>query len=61
MPAMFYVYVPDCDAVYRRALVAGAKSIQEPADQPYGDRTTAVTDAFGNTWYIATHVKDVQM
>jgi PhnB protein len=59
MPAMFYVYVPDCDAVYRRALVAGAKSIQEPADQPYGDRIGAVMDAFGNTWYIATHIKDV--
>jgi PhnB protein len=59
MPAMFYVYVPDCDAVYRRALVAGAKSIQEPTDHPYGDRSGGVTDSFGNTWYIATHVKDV--
>jgi len=59
MPAMFYVYVPDCDAVYQRALVAGAKSIQEPADQPYGDRTSGVTDPFGNTWYIATHIKDM--
>ena len=61
MPAMFYVYVPDCDAVYRRALVAGAKSIQEPTDHPYGDRSGGVTDAFGNTWYIATRVKDVAM
>jgi PhnB protein len=59
MPAMFYVYVPDCDAVYRRALAAGAKSIQEPTDHPYGDRSGGVADAFGNTWYIATHVKDV--
>ncbi len=59
MPTMFYLYVPDCDAVYRRALVAGAKSIQEPADQPYGDRTSGVTDSFGNTWYIATHIKDM--
>jgi PhnB protein len=59
MPAMFYVYVPDCDAVYRRALAAGAKSIQEPADQSYGDRNGAVADSFGNTWYIATHIKDV--
>ncbi|HWY02484.1 MAG TPA: VOC family protein [Candidatus Acidoferrum sp.] len=59
MPSMFYLYVPDCDAVYRRALTAGAQSKQEPADQPYGDRVGAVTDAFGNQWYIATHVKDV--
>ncbi len=61
MQSMFYVYVPDCDMVYQRALAAGAKSIQEPADQPYGDRTSGVTDPFGNTWYIATHVKDVAM
>ncbi|HLW84628.1 MAG TPA: VOC family protein [Candidatus Sulfotelmatobacter sp.] len=59
MPTMFYMYVPDCDAVYRRALAAGATSISEPVDQPYGDRNGAVKDAFGNTWYIATHVKDV--
>jgi PhnB protein len=60
MPAMFYLYVPDCDALYRRALAAGAKSIQEPKDQVYGDRSGGVTDPFGNTWYIATHIKDVQ-
>jgi PhnB protein len=61
MPTMFYMYVPDCDAVYRRALAAGATSISEPVDQPYGDRNGAVKDAFGNTWYISTHVKDVAM
>jgi PhnB protein len=57
MPAMFYLYVPDCDAAYRRALAAGATSLHEPTDQPYGDRNSAVTDAFGNTWYLATRVK----
>jgi PhnB protein len=61
MPAMFYLYVPDCDALYLRALAAGAKSLHELTDQPYGDRNGAVTDAFGNIWYIATHVKDVAM
>jgi uncharacterized glyoxalase superfamily protein PhnB len=59
MPTMFYMYVPDCDAVYRRALAAGATSISEPADQPYGDRSGGVKDAFGNQWCIATHIKDV--
>ena len=59
MPAMFYLYVPDCDAAYKRALAAGGISLHEPTDQPYGDRSSAVTDAFGNTWYIATHIKDV--
>jgi PhnB protein len=61
MQSMFYVYVPDCDAVYKRALAAGAKSIQEPTDHPYGDRSSGVTDPFGNTWYIATHIKDLTM
>jgi PhnB protein len=59
MPAMFYLSVPDCDAAYKRALAAGGISLHEPTDQPYGDRSSAVTDAFGNTWYIATHIKDV--
>jgi len=59
MQSMFYVYVTDCDAAYRRALAAGATSKQEPADQPYGDRTAAVADPFGNTWYVAMHVKDM--
>jgi len=59
MPAMFYLYVPDCDAVYQRALQAGATSISEPVDQPYGDRSGGVKDAFGNQWYIATHIQDV--
>jgi PhnB protein len=61
MEAMFYLYVPNMDAVYRQALAAGATSFQEPTDQPYGDRNAGVKDAFGNKWYIATHVKDVTM
>jgi uncharacterized glyoxalase superfamily protein PhnB len=61
MPAMFYLYVPDVDAVHRQAVAAGATSFQEPTDQPYGDRSAAVKDAFGNKWYIATHIKDVAM
>ena len=59
MHSMFYLYVPDCDAVYKRALQAGATSISEPKDQPYGDRSGGVRDVFGNQWYIATHIKDV--
>jgi PhnB protein len=56
--SMFYLYVPDVNDVYRRALAAGATSIGEPKDQPYGDRSAGVKDVFGNTWYIATHIKD---
>ena len=58
MPTMFYLYVPNVDATYRRALEAGATSTSQPADQAYGDRTAAVTDVFGNQWYIATQIKD---
>jgi PhnB protein len=60
MKSMFYLYVPNVDDVYRTALAVGAKLLQEPADQPYGDRVGAVTDAFGNQWWIATRVKDVR-
>jgi uncharacterized glyoxalase superfamily protein PhnB len=35
--------------------------IQEPADQPHSDRNAGVLDAFGNTWYIATHIPDVHL
>lgn len=61
IPAMFYLYVPKVDELYKQAVAAGATSIQEPADQFYGDRTAAVKDNFGNLWYIATHFKDVAM
>jgi PhnB protein len=50
---MFYVYVDDVDAWYRRALAAGATSMEPPALQPYGERRAAVRDAFGNQWYLA--------
>ena len=59
MNSMFYLYVPDVDSAYRRAVAAGATSSQEPADQPYGDRTASVKDIFGHQWYIATHIKDM--
>ncbi|TAK50654.1 MAG: VOC family protein [Bacteroidetes bacterium] len=59
MPTMLYIYVPDTDETYRRALNAGAKSVMEPADQFYGDRNAGVQDLSGNMWWIATHVEDV--
>ena len=58
-PAMLYVYVPDCDALYAQALRAGATSVHELATQFYGDRHGAVQDRWGNQWWIATHVEDV--
>lgn len=58
-PVSFYLYVPNCDAIYKKALEAGARSIMEPADQFYGDRHGGVKDTSGNSWWIATHIEDV--
>jgi len=55
-PAAFHVYVPDVDATFQRALAAGATSMGAPEDRPYGERAGFVSDAFGNHWYIATHI-----
>ena len=54
-PAFLYVYVKDADRTYLRALEAGARSLEEPSDVPYGDRRGMVEDGWGNTWQIATH------
>jgi len=56
MTACLYVYVPDADAAYQRAVESGARSIEEPLDTPYGDRRGMVEDRWGNTWQIATRV-----
>jgi PhnB protein len=58
MPAFLYVYVDDTDETYRRALEAGANSLEEPSDVPYGDRRGMVVDKWGNTWQIATYKGD---
>jgi PhnB protein len=58
-PGTMIIYVPVCDHAYQRALEAGAKSIEAPADQFYGDRTARIVDPFGNQWTIATHLEDV--
>jgi len=50
--AMLYLYVDDVDAAYKRALYAGASSVQEPGDTPDGARRGGVKDAFGNLWFF---------
>jgi PhnB protein len=60
MPTGIHLYVTDADAVYAQAIQAGATSVSAPADQPYGDRFAHVNDPSGNSWFIATHIKDVQ-
>src|SRR6266480_291473 len=56
MPAFLYVYVNDADATYQRALNAGARSLEQPLNTPYGDRRCMVEDKWGNTWQIATQM-----
>jgi PhnB protein len=53
--AFLYVHVPDADATYRRAIEAGARSLEVPSDMPYGDRRGMVQDGWGNIWQIATY------
>jgi uncharacterized glyoxalase superfamily protein PhnB len=56
VPSLVHVYVPDVDQTYRRALAAGATSVQEPAQQGDEDKRGGVKDAGGTTWWIATRV-----
>jgi PhnB protein len=55
-PAFLYVYVPDADAAYDRALAAGATTLEPPLDTPYGDRRAMVRDPFGNVFQIAHQI-----
>jgi uncharacterized glyoxalase superfamily protein PhnB len=56
MPAFLYVYVPDVDDTYQRAVQAGAESLEPPEDLPYGDRRAMVKDPWGDLWQMATYL-----
>jgi PhnB protein len=58
-PATLYLYVPNVDATYQLAIKAGAKSVMEPTDMFYGDRSGGVKDPSGNSWFVATHIEEV--
>jgi len=45
MPAFLHVYIENADETYRRAMAAGAESVEQPADMPYGDRRAMVRTA----------------
>ncbi len=54
-PVWLHVYVPDVDATYKKALVAGGVSVQEPVQKPGDpDRRCGVKDPAGNTWWISS-------
>jgi PhnB protein len=58
-PVALFVHLEDVDNVFKRALAAGAISVQDPEDHFYGDRVAMFDDPFGHRWNIATHIEDV--
>lgn len=56
MKSAVHLFVEDADELYNRALQAGARSLYEPQDHDYGERSGGVEDPFGNHWYIATNI-----
>ncbi len=58
-PVTLHVYVEDSDAVFERAIQAGAKPLRPMEDRFYGDRAGQFEDPFGHRWDVATHVEDV--
>ena len=60
-PIALMIYLADVDAVFNRAVEAGA-TVKEPLqDKFYGDRIGTVIDPFGHRWHLATHQEDVSM
>lgn len=58
-PVSLHVYVEAVDAVFDRAVKAGARALRPVEDRFYGDRTGGFEDPFGHRWDVATHVEDV--
>jgi PhnB protein len=55
-----FLYIDDVEETYKQALDAGATSTQEPEDMFWGDRFARVTDPYGHSWQLATHVEDIE-
>lgn len=55
LPGAIHLYVDDVDAIYERAVQAGATNVSPPAERPYGDRECGFRDPGGNQWFVATH------
>jgi PhnB protein len=58
-PVSLLLYVEDVDAVFQRAVAAGALVLRPLANQFYGDRSGTLEDPFGHLWTVATHIEDV--
>jgi PhnB protein len=58
-PVSIFMYVESVDSVFNQAVKAGAKADMPPQDMFWGDRFGKLTDPFGHSWAIATHIEDV--
>jgi PhnB protein len=57
-PSVHFVYVADVDAVFNKALAAGATAIAKPARRPWGDRVGGFHDPFDNRWWVGTAAQE---
>jgi PhnB protein len=60
-PVNMHLYVKDVDAMFQRAIAAGAQVVRAIEDKFYGDRTGSLRDPFGHVWHLATHKEDLSM
>ena len=56
---VLYLHVADIDAVWDRALAAGAAVVRELQDAVWGEREGQITDPFGHRWGLTQHLRDV--
>jgi PhnB protein len=56
---MMTIFVADCDALFKRAIAAGARELSPPTDMFWGDRYSQIVDPFGHVWALATHKEDI--
>jgi len=60
-PVLLHLYVEDVDALFAKAVEAGATVEREPSDQFYGDRMAVIADPWGHRWSMSSHIEDVSM
>jgi PhnB protein len=58
-PVAIHLYVDDVDAVYERAIAAGAVSVKAPETEFFGERNAHLTDPSGHLWFISSQIENV--
>ena len=59
VPVNIHLYVRDVDAMFQKAIAAGAQVVRALEDKFYGDRSGSLRDPFGHVWHLATHKEDL--